>query len=215
METFLLVSTLALWAVVLFLGFLVLGTLRAYGVLRWQLEQLAATTPNRVGRSGLKPGKAAPEFTLPRVGGGEVSLRDFAGRPVLLVFVQAGCGPCHAIAPELNRLVRRGVQVVVVNSAEPEAAREWAEDVGAEFPVLVQERWKVSKSYEVYATPFAFLIEGGVVRSNGIASSREYLGYVLRGAGNEPGPDHGGPDRAAAEKGRSEEPVSTKEVSRV
>src|SRR5262249_33165980 len=139
----------------------------------------------------------------------------FGGGPVLLVFVQAGCGPCHAIAPELNRLVRRGVQVVVINSADPEAAQAWAEEVGAEFPVLIQERWKVSKSYEVYATPFAFLIEGGVVRSGGISSSREYLGYVLRGAGNQASPDLVGPGRTEAEKGRSDEPVSTKEVTRV
>jgi methylamine dehydrogenase accessory protein MauD len=216
METFLLVSNLALWPLVLFLAFLLLGTLRAHGVLRWQLEQLEATTPNRVGRSGLKPGKSAPEFTLPSVAGGDVSLRDFAGRPVLLVFVQVGCGPCHAIAPELNRLARQGdVQVVVVNNGDPEAVREWAVDVGAEFPVLVQERWKVSRSYEVYATPFAYLIDGGVVRSAGIASSREYLGYVLSGAGSHPGPEHAESGRTASEKSRSEEPVSTKEVSGV
>src|SRR5262245_38789840 len=103
METFSLVSHIVLWVLVLFLGFLLLGALRAYGVLRWKLEQLEATTPNRVGRAGLKPGKRAPEFTLPSVSGGEVSLVDFAGKPLLLVFVQAGCGPCHAIAPELNR----------------------------------------------------------------------------------------------------------------
>ena len=35
------------------------------------------------------------------------------------------------------------------------------------------------------------------------------------GAGNQTGPDHSGSGRDAAEKGRSEEPVSTKEVSSV
>src|SRR5687768_11329347 len=124
MVTFLLISTLALWALVLFLAFLLLGALRAHGVLTWKLEELEATTPNRVGRTGLMPGTPAPEFTLPRVDGGEATLKDFAGRPVLLVFVQAGCGPCHAIAPELNKLARKNeLQVVVVNNAEPEIAR--------------------------------------------------------------------------------------------
>jgi hypothetical protein len=51
-----LVSYVALWLVVLFLGFLLLGALRALGVLRWRLEQLEATTPSRMGRGGLKPG---------------------------------------------------------------------------------------------------------------------------------------------------------------
>ena len=42
-----LVSYVALWLVVLFLGFLLLGALRALGLLRWRLEQLEATTPSR------------------------------------------------------------------------------------------------------------------------------------------------------------------------
>jgi len=216
MNALLLISCGLLWVAVLFLGFLLLGTLRAVGLLRWQLEQLEATTPNRAGRGGLKPGQPAPDFTLPSAAGGEVSLREFAGRPVLLVFVQAGCGPCRAIAPELNRLARGGeLRVVAVSNADPAAAREWAREVGAEFPVLVQERWRVSKRYEVYATPFAFLIgAGGVVRSAGIAGSREHLGYVLAGAGNTPGQDHAEPEQAGAAR-KAEGSIPAREVSGV
>src|SRR5262249_56306756 len=107
MNTVWMISNVALWLAVLFLGFLLLGTLRALGLLRWRLEQLEATTPSRLGRSGLKPGKKASDFTLPSVAGTEVSLRDFTGRKVLLVFTQAGCGPCRQIMPELNRLSER------------------------------------------------------------------------------------------------------------
>lgn len=219
METVLFVSSVALWVLVLALGFLLLGALRNAGVLAWKLEELEATTPNRAGRTGLKPGTPAPPFTLPRVGGGEVSLADFAGRPVLVVFVQAGCGPCHAIAPELNALARKGeLQVVVVNNAEPDIAREWAEDVKAEFPVLVQEKWRVSKSFEVYATPFAFLVDaGGVVRSAGICGSRRHLDYVLAGAGRRAAADdhHPGPKRAAAGAETVNGTAPPKEVSGV
>src|SRR5262245_5880927 len=132
MITALIVSNIVLWLLVLLLAFLLLGALRAHSVLNWKLEELEATTPNRLGRTGVKPGTPAPEFTLPKVGGGAVSLRDLAGRPVLLVFVQTGCGPCHAIAPELNKLARNpDLQVVVVNNAEPESARAWADEVKA------------------------------------------------------------------------------------
>ena len=181
-----LVSYLALWLVVLFLGFLLLGALRALGLLRWRLEQLEATTPSRLGRGGLKPGKKAPDFTLPCVAGGEVSLHDFAGRRVFLVFTQSGCKPCHRIVPELNRLQRAGgVQVLVVNNGEMETTRQWAGEAGAGFLVLVQEQFSVSKRYEMYATPFAFLIdEGGVIASKGIINNGQHIGFVLSGAGD-------------------------------
>src|SRR6516162_9852320 len=104
MNVFYISSIVILWALVLFLGFLLLGTLRSLGLLSWRLEQLEATTPKRLGRDGLKPGKKAPDFTLTSADGKEVALRDFTGRKVFLVFTQSGCSPCKAIIPELNRL---------------------------------------------------------------------------------------------------------------
>src|SRR6516225_7602419 len=64
-NTLWLASSIVLWAVVCFLGFLLLGALRAFGILKWQLEQLQATTPSRLGRDGLRVGKKAPAFSLP------------------------------------------------------------------------------------------------------------------------------------------------------
>ena len=186
MSAWWLVSYVALWLVVLSLGFLLLGALRALGLLRWRLEQLEATTPSRTGRSGLKPGQKAPDFTLPSVAGDEVSLHDFAGRKVFLVFTQSGCKPCHRVIPELNRLQRGGeVLVLVVNNGEPEATRQWAAEARASFPVLVQQQHSVSRRYEMYATPFAFLIdERGVIASKGIINNGQHIGFVLSGAGD-------------------------------
>lgn len=185
MTALLLISYVVLWLVVLCLGFLLMGTLRASGVLSWRLEQLEATTPRRLGRDGLQLGHKAPDFTLPSTANGERSLHDFAGRKVLLVFTQSGCGPCQTIAPELDRLHDQGQhQVVVINNGEPEETRKWAAETGARFLVLAQEHFSLSKRYQVFATPFAFLIdEQGVIKSKGIVGSREHLGYVLTGAG--------------------------------
>jgi methylamine dehydrogenase accessory protein MauD len=203
MSAWWLVSYVALWLVVLSLGFLLLGALRALGLLRWRLEQLEATTPSRLGRGGLKPGKRAPDFILPCVAGGEVSLHDFAGRRVFLVFTQSGCKPCHRVAPELNRLHDAGeVQVLVVNNGEEEATRQWAAEVKARFPVLRQQQFSVSKRYEMYATPFAFLIdERGVIASKGIVNNGQHIGFVLSGAGAAGKDGQAEAEPAAAEAG--------------
>jgi methylamine dehydrogenase accessory protein MauD len=182
MTTIWLVAFVLLWGLVLLLGFLLLGVLRAQGLLAWRLDQLEATMPSHIGRSGLAPGKQAPEFQLQCVQGGEVSLADFTGRKVLLVFVQSGCGPCREIVPELNRLRRQrdDLTVLGINHATPQEAKRWAAEARADFPVLVQEDWSVSKRYEAFATPFAFLInERGVITSKGLVSQCHYLGYIL------------------------------------
>lgn len=217
MNTALLVANFVLAALVLFLTFLVLGTLRALGLVNWRVEQLETVTPSRIGRDGLKIGKKAPDFTLPSAAHGEASLHDFAGRKLLLVFTQSGCGPCRAIIPELNRVQDKGEhQVLVVNNGAPDETRKWAGDVHVRFPVLAQEKFSLSKRYEIFVTPFAFLIdEQGLVVSKGIVGSRQHLNYVLTGAGNRTAHDEGQPATERTEKSETEETISTKETVHV
>src|SRR5262245_33019774 len=206
MNTLLVVATILSWAAVLLLGFLVLGALRALALFRWRLDQLEATTPTRKGRGGWKVGKKAPAFSLPGVAGGDVSLSDYGSRKVFLVFVQTGCKPCHAVVPHLNRLQRDGAhQVLVVNNGEPEAVAKWAAEAQAAFPVLIQERWSVSKRYEVFATPFAFLIdEQGVIASKGLVSNREHIGFVLEHRPDQAKPEHDEGEAAGADAGETD-----------
>jgi methylamine dehydrogenase accessory protein MauD len=217
MSTFLLVSSLALWLAVLFLGFMLLGTLQAVGILKWQLEQLEATTPSRLGRDGLRVGKKAPTFSLPSTDGKLIALADFAGGKVLLVFTQSGCSPCKAIVPDLNRLEQRGThQVLVVNNADPDKTRAWATELDARFLVLAQENYALSKRYQVFATPFAFLIdERGIITSKGLVGSKQHLNFVLSAAGK--GAGSGDPRTAQDESESSTEPtdgeMSTTSVS--
>jgi peroxiredoxin Q/BCP len=56
----------------------------------------------------LKPGEKAPGFTLPRDGGGEVSLSDFAGRRLVLYFYpRADTSGCTKEAIDFTRLKPR------------------------------------------------------------------------------------------------------------
>lgn len=177
-----------LWLLVLFVAFIVLGLLRQLSYANWRIEQLAATMPSRIRRDGLSPGRSAPEFTLPAADGGEVSLSDFAGRRVLLVFTQPGCGPCEQIVPALNDLERRGpVRTVVISNGELAATRAWAAEHVALFPVLSQEHFRVSRQYEVFATPFAFAVdERGRIAAKGIVNTGEHIRFLLEGMRDGP-----------------------------
>ena len=49
--------------------------------------------------------------------------------------------------------------------------------------MAVQEHYSLSRRYEVFATPFAFLIdERGVIAAKGIINNRQHIGYILEGA---------------------------------
>jgi peroxiredoxin len=60
---------------------------------------------SKINRSGLAPGTLAPDFRLPLLEGGELSLSELRGRKVLLVFSDPHCGPCDAVLPQLQERV--------------------------------------------------------------------------------------------------------------
>lgn len=144
---------------------------------------------SRIEREGLKAGTPAPMFILPEIRGGTIALEDFRGRDVLLVFTAPDCGPCDALAPELARLHERsrasGLQIVLVGRGSVEENRRKAQEHGMDFPVVVQDHWKLSKEYGIFATPVAFLIDrnGTVARdvARGVDQVLELGEHALAG----------------------------------
>jgi peroxiredoxin len=135
---------------------------------RRQLPGERPLSESHIEREGLKAGAAAPPFDLPGVHGERVTLESYRGRRVLLVFTDPHCGPCDALAPGLARLGRkgreRGLDTLVIGRGDPEENRRKAEEHEFTFPVVLQKRWEVSKSYGIFATPVGFLIdEHGVI----------------------------------------------------
>jgi peroxiredoxin len=56
------------------------------------------------------------------------------------------------------------LEVLMVGRGDLAENRAKVEQHGFEFPVVVQDRWKLSKQYGIFATPVAFLIgEDGVI----------------------------------------------------
>jgi peroxiredoxin len=157
---------------------------RAAAVNRWLVF-------SGIGGSGLKAGARAPVFNLPDLQGRMVSLAEYRGQRVLLLFSDPQCGPCDELAPHLVRLHREyandGMGVIVVGRGSAEENRHKAEQHGFQFPVLLQDRkWKVSKEYEILATPAAFLIgEDGVIARDPVVGRDAILALVRNGRGGQ------------------------------
>jgi peroxiredoxin len=138
---------------------------------RSRLKSERPLAESRIERNGLRAGTPAPGFRLPDLQGHVVSLDDYRNRRVLLVFSDPHCGPCDELAPHLVRLHEEhhnnGLAVILVGRGNKEENRRKAEQFGFRFPVVVQDNWKLSKQYGIFATPVAFFIgENGVIASD-------------------------------------------------
>jgi peroxiredoxin len=121
---------------------------------------------SRLNREGLKAGTIAPDFRLPRIDEGELSLSELQGRRVLLVFSDPNCGPCDELAPHLEELhcQRPDLQVLMVSRLDAVATRAKADSLGLRFPIVMQTQWEVSLKYAMFATPIGYLIdEQGII----------------------------------------------------
>ena len=125
-----------------------------------------ALARSKIARNGLQAGTPAPPFRLPRLDGGELGLEDLRGSRVLLVFSDPHCGPCEAIAPQLEQAHRElpELHIVMISRGEPKDNRAKAKVHGLTFPLVLQQHWEISRRYAMFATPIAYLIdEAGVI----------------------------------------------------
>jgi peroxiredoxin len=110
-----------------------------------------------------------------------LSLDEYRGRKVLLVFSDPNCGPCQALVPQLERAHSRGgnVQILMVSRGDVEANRAKAAEHGLTFPVVLQKQREISRQYAMFATPIAYLIdEEGIIASD-VATGAEPILALL------------------------------------
>lgn len=149
-------------------------------------------------------GSPAPDFTLEdAAGGGTVSRGDFAGRPLLVMFICNHCPFVVHVRREFARIeadyAPRGLAIVAINSnserSHPQdgpahmAALARAEGWG--FPFLFDRTQAVAKAYRAACTPDFFLFDAA-----------HHLAYRGQLDGSRPGnsvPTTGADLRAAIE----------------
>ena len=116
-------------------------------------------------------GTTMPSFRLPDYDGEMHSSDDYAGTPVLVVFMCNHCPFVKHIADSLAERAReyraKGVAVLGINANDtgshpedsPENMRRFAEERGLEFPYLFDESQEVAKAFGATCTPDIFLFD--------------------------------------------------------
>ena len=113
----------------------------------------------------LKEGSAAPDFTLPALGGGEVSLSALKGKVVVVNFWATWCPPCINEMPVLNDLYvayrDQGVEVLGLSLDEEglPITKPFVEKLEVTYPIVEADR----KTYQAYGNvltiPHTFVID--------------------------------------------------------
>lgn len=151
------------------------------GLTLQDVADLYKTAPKMDGEALNEPlpvGSAAPEFRLPDANGQMVSLSDYHGRPVVLVFYPLDWSPTCSdqlslYQSDLGEFEKHGAQVIAISVDSLYSHGAWAAVRGLTFPLLADfhPKGEVSKQYQVWRQPEGFseralyVVDGeGVIR---------------------------------------------------
>ena len=112
----------------------------------------------------LEVGSRAPEFRLPRLAGGDISLAEIAAQgPALLAFFKISCPVCQLTFPFLERVHQAGtLPVYGISQNDARGTRDFAARYRTTLPMLLDSEhsgFPVSNAYGISSVPTMFLIE--------------------------------------------------------
>lgn len=157
------------------------------------LALILVTAVFAAGSGSQKPapniGRIAPDFSLKGIDGKTVKLKSVIGnnKVTILNFWATWCPPCRAEIPEFiefaNRNQTEKVAILAVNIQEDtNKVKEFAKTNRMKFPILLDSDGKVAQTYQIYAIPTTFFIDGsGIIREKVEGSlSRSRLESIYR-----------------------------------
>lgn len=134
---------------------------------------------------GLEVGLKAPDFELKNLSGETVRLSDFKGKRIMLNFWATWCPPCKKEMPDMQKFYEFSnddVVILAVNIDPKADVAGFAKKMDVHFPILLDEKDKVSSMYKILTIPTTFFIdEGGIIRHKHLSAltidmMKEYSG---------------------------------------
>lgn len=130
---------------------------------------LTACLQNPLAVSGMSAevGARGPEFTLEQLGGNAISLSALQGQVVLINYWATWCGPCRLEMPIIQaRYNDGGFAVLAVNFDESaERVQRFVDELGLDFPVLLDPGGRVQELYRVRGYPTSYFLDSeGIIR---------------------------------------------------
>lgn len=140
---------------------------------------LLATSATAVGAGTIaEAGHRAPAFVVERPDGGEMSSKQFAGRPYLINVFAAWCATCHVEEPLLVHAYEKyGTRVAFLGIDEQEGvarATAYAKDLHVPFPIALDDG-QLAATFDTSKIPETVLVDArGYVRAvyRGFVSAR-------------------------------------------
>lgn len=122
---------------------------------------------------GPREGFAAPDFTLDTLEGGQLTLSQMKGHPVILNLWATWCYPCRQEMPAIEKVYQRykeaGLVVIGLNLTlqDSEAAvKAFVEELGLTFPIVLDRDGPVIARYQLIGLPSTFFIDqSGIIQS--------------------------------------------------
>ena len=114
--------------------------------------------------AAIDPGTKAPDFTLPTLSGGSISLSQHHGKVIYLDFWASWCVPCKHSLPWMEELRGKfgpqGLEVIAINiDSDKVAAGEALSSVHPSFAVGLDPEMKVVGAYAPPSMPSSYLID--------------------------------------------------------
>lgn len=141
----------------------------------------------------LQPGDKAPDFTLRASDKSQVSLKDYRGKNVVLLFFPAAfTGVCTnelcMMRDSLADYQQLNAQILAISVDSLFTLDKWKQEQGFNFPLLADFNKTVSKKYDALYKEFVFEMKGVAKRSAFVIDKDGIIRYaeVLENAGELP-----------------------------